>query len=104
MKFLLIGLALLMALMTPDTAQASRFNEAPPFASQPVNASALSEVRGGQSPFAALTVATANRMVDDNARADLRLTGGVARIEMDWWWGQIGSQLIAENVRAAGAP
>ena len=98
-----IAFAAMMAL--PQAAQAAQLDQratAPVFTTAPVDDAILANLRGGESPFARLTVGTATRIVDDQARADLRQTGSVSRVEMDVWWGSIGSEMIAQNVRAAG--
>ena len=100
MRWILPMLAAIVAV--PQAAWAERLPEPAVFAATPMSDAMLADERGGQSPFARLTRGGALRLADDQARADLRQTGGVARIQMDVWWGTIGSELIAESVRAAG--
>lgn len=97
---------LMLALTTlamPVTAQAERL-DTPFFQTTAVDDAVLAEARGGQSPFASLTVGSTARLLDAQAQADLRQTGTIGRITMDVWWGTIGAELIATSVRAAGAP
>ena len=98
MRWILMMLVAMFAV--PQVASAERMAEPAMFAAMPMSDAALAAERGGESPFARLTRAGAVRLADDQARADLRQTGGVGRIEMDVWWGTIGSELIAESVRA----
>ena len=73
------------------------------FAAAPLGEAELSSIRGGQAP-GRLTVGSALRRIDDQARADLRFTGDLGRIEMDVWWGSIGGELVAQSVRASLRP
>ena len=100
----IIRLALTAALACSQAGYAQPFAEGRIFDSEPVSEDILATARGGQSPFAPLTTGALVRLADDNTRADLRLTGGTGKIQMDVWWGIIGSELIAENVRNASMP
>lgn len=71
------------------------------FAKTPLPDVALARVRGTSSPFAPLTSGDLLKLVDVQTHADLRQTGLVGRVQMDVWWGTIGSQLIANSVRAS---
>ena len=115
MRWLMVILGVLAAAALPSAARAEHRTSQTMFASAPVNGETLfavapvsdetlSEMRGGQGLFSRLTVGGTARLLDDHARADLRLTGGVSRVEMDVWWGTTGSELIAQSVRAAGGP
>lgn len=110
MRWMMPILVAMAAMMLPGVARAEQRTSDMPFASasifgsSPVSDSVLSDLRGGQGLFSRLTVGGTARLLDDHARADLRLTGGVARVEMDVWWGTTGASLIAANVRAAGSP
>lgn len=99
MRWILVVLAAMLTL--PQMARAERLAQTPVFAIAPIADASLADERGGQAPFARLTRGGALRLADDQARADLRQTGGVARIQMDVWWGSTGSELIAQSVRAA---
>lgn len=97
---LVIGLSLNGAAHAEERATAFA-SDSRPFAQEPVSESLLSGARGGSGPFASLTRATAYHIVDEAARSDLRMSGSLGRIEMDVWWGAIGSELIAVNVRSS---
>ena len=74
-----------------------------PFAATALSDTALSDVSGGQAP-GMLTIGSALRLIDDQARADLRFTANLGRIEMDVWWGSTGGELVAQSVRASLRP
>ncbi|RYD21105.1 MAG: hypothetical protein EOP89_13670 [Lysobacteraceae bacterium] len=61
---------------------------------------ALDNVRGTASPYAPLSQRNFAGIADVQARSDFRQYGSVARIQMDVWWGTIGSELIANAARA----
>ena len=104
MNSFIIRAAVAAALMASQAGHASNVGEGRAFDLAPVDEGVLAGVRGGQSPFASLTVGTFSRIVDDNGRADLRQSAGVGRTQMDVWWGSTGSELIAESVRNNGEP
>ena len=74
-----------------------------PFAATALSEAELSNVRGGQA-VGVLTSGSALRLIDDQARADLRFTGDLGRIVMDVWWGSTGGELVAQSVRASLRP
>lgn len=78
---------------------AARAAEQPLFAQGPVSDAVLADARGGQSPFASLTVGSTYRLLDADSRFQFRSVGTMARIEMDNWWGSTGSELVATSVR-----
>ena len=74
-----------------------------PFAATALSEAELSDVRGGQA-VGVLTSGSALRLIDDQARADLRFTSSLGRIVMDVWWGSTGGELVAQSVRASLRP
>lgn len=66
----------------------------------PVSEFALSEVRGTAAPVERLTRTTLRTAADRLSRDDSLFTGAIARIQMDVWWGSVGSEMIANAVRA----
>lgn len=103
MRWIVKLMLALTALAMPMAAQAERL-DTPLFQTTAVDEAVLAEARGGQSPFATLTVGSATRLLDAQAQADLRQTGTIGRITMDVWWSSIGAELIATSARAAGSP
>ena len=67
---------------------------------RPVTDDVLSTARGGTALFATLSQGRVAMMADTNARGDFRFYGASAQYQMDIWWGTVGSELIAETVRA----
>ena len=66
-----------------------------PFGVMPVADRALSASYGMALP----SYDKVGASVDFASRTDFRLTGSISRIEMDVWWGTVGSELIANAVR-----
>ena len=97
-RHVLIALATTLAI--PAIAHAEAPPATPAFAADAVPDAVLAEQRGGQSPFAILTVRNAARMLEAQSFSDWRQSGTIARVTMDVWWAQTGGELIAANVRA----
>jgi hypothetical protein len=75
---------------------------APAFAGYaPVSTGALQTTSGGSR--SALTLGIVKALSQTQSHADLQNQGHIARVEMDVWWGSIGSELIATAIRNAGA-
>lgn len=92
--FTLAALAITMA--TPTYAAAA---SPAPFATAAVSDDVLASARGGASPYGVLTRNALATLDDAHSRADFRLLGSVGNLQMDVWWGTIGSELIANAVR-----
>lgn len=101
MRWIWMIVAALAAWATPTAARAERFDPAPVFATSAVNDMMLDATRGGQALFGALSVGGTTRLLDAQAQTDLRQTGTVGRIAMDFWWSTTGAGLIAASVQAA---
>ncbi len=69
------------------------------FSAQPVADSELGAARGAASPYAALSRGSLSRLSDAQSRSDFRVTGTISTLQMEVWWGTIGSELIANAVR-----
>lgn len=83
----------------PATAWAQPDPIAPMFGTRPVSDIELTSVRGTASPYAALSRRGLSNLADTQSRSDFRVTGSVATLQMEAWWGTIGSELIANAVR-----
>ena len=70
-----------------------------PFLTPAVSDQLLSETTGTGSPFAPLTRRNFAQFVEVQSRNDSRVFGSITVLQMDAWWGTIGSELIANSVR-----
>lgn len=93
--YLLTIAATSLAVATPAT------NSSLPFAAVAVSDDELAKVSGTASPYASLTRRSLVTIADSQSRNDFRGTGAVASVQMEVWWGTIGSELIANAVRNA---
>ena len=93
MMYLLTIAATSLAVATPAT------NSSLPFATVAVSDDELAKVSGTASPYASLTRRSLVTIADSQSRNDFR--GTVASLQMEVWWGTIGSELIANAVRNA---
>ena len=59
----------------------------------------LAKLHGTASPYAMLTRGNLARLADSQSRSDFRVVGSIATLQMEAWWGTIGSELIANAVR-----
>lgn len=71
-----------------------------PFATAPVEDLALEGTRGTANPGHLLTPFILRSTVERQSRDDLFFGASIAHTQMDVWWGTVGSQLIANAVRA----
>lgn len=93
--YLLTIAATSLAVATPAT------NNSLPFATVAVSDDELAKVSGTASPYASLSRQSLVAIADSQSRNDFRGTGAVANLQMEVWWGTIGSELIANAVRSA---
>ena len=70
-----------------------------PFLTPAVSDQLLSETVGTGSPFAPLSRRNFAQFTEVQSRNDSRLFGSITALQMDAWWGTIGSELIANAVR-----
>ncbi|WP_445192277.1 hypothetical protein ACT009_17240 [Sphingomonas sp. Tas61C01] len=72
---------------------------------RPVSGEILAGVRGGSAMLATMSIGRLTTMTEAYARSDSHVYGATGQYQMDIWWSTTGSEIIAENVRAAtGAP
>lgn len=71
----------------------------PTFEMPAVSDQLLSEISGTASPYAPLSRSSFADLAEVQSRGDVRLFGLIASLQMDAWWGTIGSELIANAVR-----
>lgn len=88
------------AMTVPTMVTAHPANMVQAFGTPVLPDDALSDIRGTASPYASSTHRNFAGIADVQARSDFRQYGSVARIQMDVWWGTIGSELIAKAARA----
>jgi len=84
-------------LLIPGAVRAERLASPAPFATLAEPDAVLAAISGGS---AMLTRGKLTVLADRQSRDDFLATSGIARIEMDVWWGTTGAELIAQNVRA----
>lgn len=87
------------ALLPASAAIAQPVPTAPPFATAPVTDRMLDDVRGTAASYTLLTRGNLNRIADAQSRSDFRVQGSIPVLQMDNWWGSVGSELIANAVR-----
>lgn len=93
--YAIVGIA--MTVPTMAAAQPTKMFEA--FGTPALSDGVLGDICGTASPYAPLSRRNLAGIADVQARSDFRQYGSVARIQMDVWWGTIGSELIANAVR-----
>ena len=86
------AIAAVSALAAPATPTA-------PFLTPAVSDQLLGETIGTGSPFAPLSRRNFAQFAEVQSRNDFRLFGSITALQMDAWWGTIGSELIANAVR-----
>lgn len=90
----------LLTLILPETAQAADVSSRQMFGENPVSDNVLATQRGGFAISPSKVRYGLRWVVVDQVRSTQRLTTGDLQSVMDVWWGSVGSDLIAANVRA----
>lgn len=85
--------------VTMVSVPASASPAAPTFEVPAVSDQVLREISGTASPYAPLSRSNFADLAEAQSRGDVRLFGSIASLQMDAWWGTIGSELIANAIR-----
>lgn len=70
-----------------------------PFAAAPVSEQTLGAITGTGAPYTPLSRSNLTALADNQSRNDFRFIGSTGGLQMEVWWGSIGSELIANAVR-----
>lgn len=92
--------AAMIAVSSPAIASAAPAGSLRPFAESTVSDEILGETRGSGTPFGYVSRRQVSTNASNQLQFDSRMFGTIGRIQMDVWWGSVGSQLIANAVRA----
>ncbi len=92
--------AAMLAVSVPAIASAAPIDASRPFAEARVSDEILGQTRGSGAPFGYVSRRQVSTSASNQLQFDTRMFGTIGRIQMDVWWGSVGSEFIANAVRA----